>query len=126
MQLFFSSRSRMVLCAASSAASSSGWSFQIRIALLQRCREQMVTKRGVLRQDRAVAVCAEDILIAYALIAVLPVVAAADEHLAERRHAAAKIGLAAVVFKPTTVLPPDSGRHSKRKLPIIRSFEPTV
>ena len=39
--------------------------FQIRIALLQRCREQMVTKRGVFRQDRAVAVCAEDILIAY-------------------------------------------------------------
>ena len=45
------------------------------------------------------AVRAEDVLIAHALKAVLPVVAAADEHLAERRHAAAEVGLAAVVFK---------------------------
>ena len=45
------------------------------------------------------AVCAEDVLIAHALKAVLPVVATADEHLTERRHAASEVGLAAVVFK---------------------------
>ena len=72
---------------------------QLRIAAMQRRREQVVAKLRVFRQNRTVAVRAEDVLIAHALKAVLPVVAAAGEHLAERRHAAAEVGLAAVVFK---------------------------
>ena len=73
--------------------------FQLRITLLQRRREQMVAKRRVFRQDRAMAVRAEHVVVAHALKTVLTVVAAAGEHLAERRHAAAEVGLAAVVFK---------------------------
>ena len=61
--------------------------------------QEHVAKFRVFGQDGAVAVAAEEVFVVHALGAVLSVLAVAAEHRAERLHARAEVGFAAVIFK---------------------------
>ena len=98
-------------CAASSSASSSGASSR-----RGRARgDQPVGEPGVLRQQRAVQVGADDRVraAAHALEAVAPVVAVALEHAAERLLARPEVRAPAVVL--------EAGEHAARGPPSSRS-----
>ncbi len=69
------------------------------VAALQRERDQVVGQPGVLRQQRAVQVGADQVVAAHALEAVAAVVAVALQHPAERLGAGAEVGAAAVVLE---------------------------
>lgn len=72
---------------------------QAGIAGLECGGEDMVAELGVLRQQRAVAVGAEDIVIPHALSGVGAVVAIALQHGTQGLYARAQVGMAAVVLK---------------------------
>ena len=85
--------------AARSSVSSSGSRSGRAVAALQREGDQVVGQPGVLGQQRAVQVGADQVVAAHALEPVAAVVAEAVQHPAEGAGAVAEVGAAAVVLE---------------------------